>query len=88
MSESSQEFVPYSREQLMEKSTELAALIDKLDTVREEKAEAMKDFRKTESDLSAQVRKLSKVIRQKGEFRDKQATIFDVTAARKTRGDA
>ena len=88
MSESTQEFVPYSREQLMEKSTELAALIDKLDTVREEKAEAMKDFRKTESDLSAQVRKLSKVIRQKGEFRDKQATIFDVTDARKTREDA
>lgn len=88
MSESTQEFVPYSREQLMEKSTELAALIDKLDTVREEKAEAMKDFRKTESDLSAQVRKLSKVIRQKGEFRDRQATIFDVTAARKTREDA
>lgn len=88
MSESTQEFVPYSREQLMEKSTELAALIDKLDTVREEKAEAMKDFRKTESDLSAQVRKLSKVIRQKGEFRDRQATIFEVSAARKPREDA
>ncbi|NTX08280.1 hypothetical protein [Myxococcus sp. CA040A] len=78
MSESTQEFVPYTRDQLLEKSTELAAVLDKLDTVREEKTAAMKDFKKSESDLSMQARHLSKVIRQKGEFRDRQRGIFDV----------
>ncbi|QDE83269.1 MULTISPECIES: hypothetical protein [Myxococcus] len=88
MSESTQEFVPYSREQLLEKSNELAGVLEKIDEVREEKAAAMKDFKKTEGDLSAKARKLSKVIRQKGEYRDRQATIFEVSAARKPREDA
>ncbi|WP_163869538.1 hypothetical protein [Myxococcus eversor] len=77
MSESTQEFVQYTREQLLEKSTELAAILDKLDTCREAKSTAMKDFKKEESDLSMQARTLAKVIRQKGEFRDRQRSMFE-----------
>jgi len=88
VSELSQEFVPLTEHELERKGAELAAALTQLDELEEQRKAAAKDFADRKRDLSTEARKLATVIRQKGEYRENQVTLFELMPPRKSRDDA
>jgi hypothetical protein len=73
-----QVWVAMNEEQLRHKADELAAQPVALDELAEERKEANKAFGDRKEDLSAKIRKLTAIIRHKGEYQDAQAPLLSL----------
>lgn len=74
--------------ELNERRDELAGLVSKLDDLRDEKKQTMKDFSSQERAYVRRQRELAQAIRAKGEYApdDRQAALFGEKKLRKVDG--
>jgi hypothetical protein len=85
-------FVSLSEAELRERAEQLAGCVVALDELAEERKLITKELGERKEGLTRRVRKLSQVIRNKGEYQEQQAALFTVAGRengkRPKKGDA